>query len=273
MMKLAINPATTQQGRFEEDVRAYAKAGFEAMELWLGKVDAYLEENHSLEDAAALMDDNGLEAAGACFCGVQCSGDEAEEESLEQLKRQLATCQALGADTMVVIPGVDDDTITEESFEKVAEGLGRSGEIAQSYGVSLAIEFIQGSPLIGSVLTATKVARQSGRENVGVLLDTFHFYVGISKIHDIYQMRPEELLIVHLNDCRDVHRELANDSMRVFPGEGVFPLKQILGAIADIGYEGYLSLELFNEEVWEMNVEEAARLSHEKAEKFMRSLP
>jgi len=60
--------------------------------------------------------------------------------------------------------------------------------------------------------------------------------------------------------------------MRVFPGEGVFPLRGILGAIAAVGYGGYLSLELFNRQLWEMDVAEAARISFQKASAFLESL-
>jgi len=271
-MKLAINPATTMPAEFEQDVPAYAAAGFRAMEIWLGKVAAYLQKGNRIEDARRLMLDHGLAAAGACFSSLQFSGDENERKSLDALKGQLEICEALGAETLVVIPGVPDSPITDDSYARVADGLGRCGETAEPYGVSLAIEFIKGASLIGSVRTATAVARSTGRRNVGVLFDTFHFYAGISKLADILDMRGNELKLVHLNDCKDVHREMAADNMRVFPGDGVFPLRDILGTIAEIGYEGYVSLELFCQDVWDMDVGAAARLSFEKASAFMASL-
>jgi len=271
-MKLAINPATTMPGSFEQDVTAYGAAGFEAMEIWLGKVDAYLEKGNSLEDASKLMADNGLAPAGACFSGLQFSGDADEQKSLDAFKGRLEMCQALGASVLVVIPGVPGAPTPEEAYERVAEGMARAGEIAEPCGVALAIEFIKGSALIGCPRTAADVARRSGRDNVGVLFDTFHFYAGVSKLADIPYMKKEELLLVHLNDCRDVPREMMTDQMRVFPGEGVFPLKDILGALAALGYEGYASLELFNQQVWDMGVAEAAKLSFEKANAFMQGL-
>jgi len=271
-MKLAINPATTMPAPFEEDVVAYSAAGFQAMEIWLGKVDKYLEKGRTLQDAARLMGDNGLAPAGACFSWLSFTGDQKEKESLAGFRRHLEMCQAMGARTLVVIPSVSDSPVTEASFDKVVEGLGRCGETAQPYGVSLAIEFIKGFPLIGSVRTATLVARRTRRKNVGVLLDTFHFSAGISKVGEILDMKKGELLLVHLNDCRDVYLETAADNMRVFPGEGILPLKDILKAIAKIGYDGYLSLELFCKDVWDMPVQEAARLSYKKASAFLKGL-
>jgi 2-keto-myo-inositol isomerase len=59
--------------------------------------------------------------------------------------------------------------------------------------------------------------------------------------------------------------EPAGDDMRVMPGEGILPLEQILSTAEEIGYEGYVSLELFSKEIWEMDVFEAAQLGYEKS--------
>jgi len=162
---------------YDQDIAAYSAAGFEAMEIWLAKVDAYLEKGNSLEDARRLMADSGLEPAGACFVSLTFSGDRQEEESLQTLRRRLEMCQALGARTLVVIPGVPGTPVTEQMYERAAEGLARCAEMAEPYDVSLAIEFIKGAPLIGSVRTAAAVARKSARPNVGVLFDTLTRFI------------------------------------------------------------------------------------------------
>ncbi len=257
---------------FEEDVAAYAEAGFQAMEIWLAKVDAYLEKGNTVQDAGRLMSENGLAAAGACFSRLTFAGAEEQQKNMDALRGRLEMCQAMGAETLVVIPGVLGSPPTPQTYDTVAEGLAECGEVAEPYGVSLAIEFIKGADLIGSVRTAMDVARRTGRNNVGVLLDTFHFHIGISKVADILEMKKDELKLVHFNDCRDVYRETAADNMRVFPGDGVFPLKEILGAISRIGYQGYLSLEVFDQQVWDMDVKEAARLSFEKTSAFLAGL-
>jgi len=271
MMKLAINPATTMPAAFEEDVVAYSAAGFRAMEIWLGKVDAYVQKGHALKDARKLMSDNGLAPAGACFSGLSFSGDENEKKSLDGLRSRAEMCQALGAKTLVVIPSVPTQQVTVETFDKLAAGMARAGEIAEPFGVSLAIEFIKGFPQVGCPRTAADVARKSKRKNVGVLFDTFHFYAGVSKLADIPYMKKSELLLVHLNDCKDVPREMMQDNMRVFPGDGVFPLKDILGGLNVLGYTGYLSLELFCKDVWDMPVKEAAKLSYQKTSAFLKT--
>jgi len=129
-MKLAINPATTMPAAFEEDVVAYSEAGFRAMEIWLGKVDRYLEKGHTVRDAKRLMADCGLAAAGACFCGLTFSGDENERKSLEELGSRLEMCEALGAKALVVIPTVPGSPVTPLMSDAVVEGLARCGDMA-----------------------------------------------------------------------------------------------------------------------------------------------
>ena len=62
-MKACINQVTTLRTPFEEDIPAYAQAGWPAVELWLTKLETYLE-GHSLAEARAVLDDHGLTAAG-----------------------------------------------------------------------------------------------------------------------------------------------------------------------------------------------------------------
>lgn len=267
-MQLAINEATTMNASFREDIEAYAAAGFEAVELWLDKVAAYAEEN-SLEEARSLLGDNGIEAVGACFhAGLMLTEGQDRTDALEGLKRKLEICQALGAPSMIVCPDGPQEDLAARHYDAAAEGLAEAADLASEYDVSLGIEFIQGHPFVGTAVTAAEMADKTGRDNVGVLFDTFHFYVGASKVINIQQIA-DRVLFVHLNDCHKMPVELAQDSDRTFPGEGMFPLLRILDELKTGGYDGYISLELFDQDVWEMEAQEAADLCYEKCRSFM----
>ncbi|MBS3763233.1 MAG: sugar phosphate isomerase/epimerase [Planctomycetes bacterium] len=271
-MKLSINPATTMPASFEEDVIAYAEAGFDAMEIWLSKIDDYMKDGKDLKDASQLMNDNNMAAAGACFSALTFSADESEKESFDQFKTRLQMCQALGAETLVVIPTVPGSPVTPDKYDTLVEGMARCCDIAEPYGVSLAIEFIKGGGLIGSVATAADIANRTQRDNIGVLFDTFHFYMGISKVSDIRNLSGDDILLIHLNDCPDVYREIAEDGMRILPGEGAIPLQEILGAVRDTGYNGFVSLEIFNQDIWDLDVKHAAKISYDKASSFFENI-
>jgi sugar phosphate isomerase/epimerase len=270
-VQIAINEATTMNASFREDIAAYAAAGFEAVELWLDKVAKYAEKN-SLEDARRLLTDNGVEAVGACFhAGIMLTDGQDRSGALDALKRKLEICQALGAPTLIVCPDGPGEELKAAHYDAAAEGLAEAADIALGYDVSLGIEFIQGHPFVGTAVTAAEMADKTGRDNVGVLFDTFHFYVGASKVVNIQQVA-DRVSFVHLNDCRKMPVELAQDSDRTFPGEGMFPLPRILGELQAGGYDGYISLELFDQDVWDMSAQQAADLCYEKCRTFTGAL-
>ncbi|RLE92622.1 MAG: isomerase, partial [Thermoprotei archaeon] len=72
----------------------------------------------------------------------------------------------------------------------------------------------------------------------------------------------DKLFFVHINDCEDLPRDKLADKHRLFCGEGVIPLVDVLKIFREKGYEGYLSVEIFREEYWKMNVLEIAKKAY-----------
>jgi sugar phosphate isomerase/epimerase len=59
-------------------------------------------------------------------------------------------------------------------------------------------------------------------------------------------------------------RDLANDSIRVYPGDGVAPLGDLLRILKETGFQGFLSVELFNRQYWQQDAALVARTALEK---------
>jgi hypothetical protein len=59
------------------------------------------------------------------------------------------------------------------------------------------------------------------------------------------------------------------DEHRVFPGDGILPLADILRDLLAIGYAGCISLELYNPEYWKRDLEGVAREGREKTLKVI----
>jgi 4-hydroxyphenylpyruvate dioxygenase len=81
------------------------------------------------------------------------------------------------------------------------------------------------------------------------MLDFFHFWSGLSKLGDLDLLEPGERAHAHFQDVLDVPRELIDNDARLVPGDGIAPVVQILRALADKGYAGDLSVELFRAEI------------------------
>ena len=255
MTRFCINPATTMTTDFVTDLRAYALAGFKATELWLAKVDRYVESGHSWAEVGTLLRDHGLAAPAACAQGnllIPAADD--RQTFLDALARRLEALAIVGCPILIVpsepLPQPLPRPVAS-LYEQAVANFAEACDLARPYGVSLALEFIKGPRLVGTPLTAQDIVIRSGRDNAGVLFDTFHFYAGYGKQEDLLHLDRRHLLFVHVNDAPgDVPREALTDKDRVLPGVGSFPLTAVLRRLQDLSYDGYYSLELFNDDLW-----------------------
>ncbi|HEX2514631.1 MAG TPA: sugar phosphate isomerase/epimerase family protein [Chloroflexota bacterium] len=258
-MRWAINQITLAGGsrrapeRLADDLRAVRAGGWTAIELWLAHWDGYID-GHGLGAARRLLDDAGLAVAGGCggsgFFFVRGAG---RGEAFAQLERRLEQCRALGAPHLVVAPGFTEPAEPSlAAFELAAENLNAAGALAAGYGVRLGIECLAGARLVRSQSAAIALARRAGDPAVGVILDTYHLYAGVSKTEDLEALRatPDLLTFVHVSDVAgDKLQELWTVPDRELPlpeGRGGVPNARLLDAVRRIGYDGDLSLELFS---------------------------
>src|SRR5260370_34743049 len=101
-MKPCISEATTLSSTFEQDVHGYADAGCPAMEVWLTKLETYLE-THSAADTRKLVQDRAMTLTGASYQGgLLLSQGEERKAHFDHFKRRLDLCQAFGIPTLLV---------------------------------------------------------------------------------------------------------------------------------------------------------------------------
>ncbi len=262
-MRPCINQATTMTTDMATDLHAYAEAGFESVEVWLGKLETLLEQGGSLDRVQNLMHQVGIRAVAACAQGncLLSEGDQ-RRAALKELERRLLFTRALGADVLVVY-SESPDCLEEGVWQSIPQRLAEVADLAADHGVTIALEFIKGSRLIGSLATAERMVRAAARPNLGIAFDTFHFYAGVSKMADLERLEVRNLALVHVNDVADSPREGWTDADRILPGAGVLPLAEMLGLIHGKGYEGHASLELFSRDLWAADPFAVARDAHE----------
>ena len=253
-MHYAINEATTMTSSFEDDVVAYSRAGWMAVELWLAKVETYLR-SHSLHEARTLLDDHGIVAAGACAHFIEVD-DEESQSKRDRLSRIVELCEALGAETLTAVVRTPEP-VTGETYRRALEEIARTCEMLPD-NIRLGLEFLANHKLLGSLSSAVFAVKQLGTPKLGITLDLFHLYAGVSKTEDIDLIPPGKLFLVHVDDVRDLPRELWTDADRVLPGQGILPLARLHQTIRAQGYAGFYSLELFNRELWSQDPTEVA---------------
>ena len=259
-MLLAINGATTMKATLPEDIAAANAAGFKALEIWARKMDAYLEAN-AVEELKALFDGAGLLPASINSIEFITFRPPEEYQAIKARCRELCRlAQALGCDKIVVVPsptpeGVGWSEIKAESVRVLRQ----LSQVTAPYSVHLAFEFLGFSWCsVRTLDQCWEIVQETDRANVGLVIDTCHFYAGGSELHTIEAVDPAKVLIFHINDVEERPLDTIEDAHRLLPGEGVIPLDDILSRLNGIGFDGLCSIELFRPEYWERDPAELA---------------
>ncbi len=250
-MKPAISQVCSLPFPFEKDVEDYGAGHCGAIDVWLTKLETYLE-SHSPDDVRALLEANGMTLPVASFQGgILASQAEPRKEAWDLFARRLDLCRQLEIQTLVISADVSGP-LQETVIERVHRSLELAAQQAESQNVRLALEFQAGSTYINNLQTAAAVVGELGHPALGICLDLFHFYVGPSKLTDLSYLTPRMLFHVQLSDLADVPREFATDSHRILPGDGDIPLEPILDHLRRIEYDGPISIELMNPQLWQV---------------------
>lgn len=248
-MKPAIAQVCSLESAFERDVEDYAAGACTAIELWLGKLEGYLE-SHTPADVRELLSRHGVVAPVASFQGgLLTTQGERRREHWDHFSRRLDLLRAIGVETLVVAADIVGP-LGQEDIDRVTVSLAEAAARAAPSGVRLAVEFQARASFMNNLQTAAAVIADLGSPHVGLCLDAFHYYVGPSKPEDLAYLSPATLFHVQLCDLPGVARELASDGDRVLPGDGDIPLDQIVHALAASNYDGYVSVELMNPQIW-----------------------
>jgi 2-keto-myo-inositol isomerase len=265
-MKLALNGATTMRADLATDLQAAKAAGFDYLEIWATKLRNFLKQK-STSELRDLFTESGLRPLSInsiehiTFRDAQAY--DAIKRECEELSR-IAT--AIGCPCIVVVPGQLPKTGAPRA-EVIAESkkvLNELCEIASNHGVSLAFEFLgQTKCSVQTLDLAAEIVHQVGRKDLGLVIDSFHFYAGGSTFKMIDALDARSIQIFHINDDEDLPREQLEDRHRLLPGLGILPLRELLEAFRRIGYDKVASVEIFRPEYWDRDPFQLAREAHE----------
>lgn len=247
----AISQVCSLNSPFEADVADYAAGQCRAVEVWLTKLETYLA-NHTLADVRKLLSENDVSlpvAAGQG--GLLTSQGEARRAAWELFARRLDLCVELKIGTLVVACDIAGP-LTQQDLDRARHSLTQAAVEGGRRGVRIALEFQARAAFGNNLQTAAALVAEAASPHLGLCLDVFHYHVGPSKVEDLGYLTAANLFHVQLCDLADVPREFAADSDRILPGEGEILLSPIIDRLRDIGYQGHVSLELLNPQIWQV---------------------
>lgn len=245
----------------ETDIRSAGTAGFDLVELRSNKLYDYLE-THTVGDLNALLDQVGVGVLSInTLEHITWRSEEEYAAIKEECARLSEISSAIGCPYVLAVPGAlrEGPKSEQETIEESARVLNELADIAETYGVKIGFEFLgEAGNSVQTLDLGSKIVDLVGRESVGNVIDTYHFYAGGSSFEAIDRLDPEKLFILHINDAEDLPREQLNDSKRLYPGLGILPIKDIKQHLDGIGYDGPVSVEIFRPEYWDQDPYEVA---------------
>ena len=268
-MTLCMHQGTSRAAGYRKSLEGWAKAGIKNVELSDTMLDDFLKTD-TLEAAGRVFKDLGLNAVSsqAVLPDVWIPGP-ARAASLETWKKRCDQFSSLGL-PRIYCPSVTNRKVTKDDFRATPDCIREAGEIAKQHNITGMIEFARTSTHLATLTSSLKVIREAAHPNVKPMMDFFHFWSGLSKFEDLDMFQQGELFHAHFQDVADVPKELYDNSSRLIPGDGVSPLVKILRKLAEKGYSGSLSVELFLPELQNGDPYETARQIKEKSEAVMR---
>ena len=248
-MTPAVSQVCTLHAPFETDIVDFAAGGCVAIELWLGKLEGYLED-HSADEVRRLLVENEVSAPAASYQGgLLISQGPSRREHWDHFKQRLSLCRELGVPTLVIAADIVGP-LDQQLLDRVQVSLREAAEQAAEHDVRLALEFQAPSTFCNNLQTAVALVEDVGSASLGICLDAFHLFTGPSKTEDLGYLTAANLFHVQLCDLSGPPRELATDADRILPGDGELPLSSIVERLNAIEYRGAVAVEVMNPNLW-----------------------
>lgn len=274
-MECCYNLQTCAQGSdLERDVKLCAQAGFSLIEIDFAKARAYLRE-HTLADLTALLAQYNMRCAtiNAIFSINFCSAEQ-WDEVCRQFSFACELGQATGADRVIVLSSERADLpagVTPEAvFDDTLAALHRLADLGKQTGMKIAFEPV-GTMGIGDIQTAWRLVQQADRPEIGLVVDDFNLYLwDVGADFDVIrQIDPEKIFMAHINDAARIPFALLDQDHRCMPGDGRIPVQHYIDCLRGCGYDGPVSIEVLNPEIWAKGPERVIPEAYEKIRAFV----
>lgn len=228
----------------ELSVLAMHEAGFTSTEIWPRD---YYFSNEGPEALFRLLQQTGMKVS----CYQNLRNYEGMPESQRPVKRKIAEqlfsqMQLLDVETLVLCSNIAPDSSGDEG--RIISDLRELGDIAETYGRRVAWEPICWGRWVKDYRKAWEIVHKVDHDAIGLVLDNFHISTLGLPLDGIASIDRSKIFIVEIADFPQGNFDLIELSRgyRLFPGEGNAPVAEFMRQIRKTGYDGILSLEVFN---------------------------
>ena len=233
-------------GELPDKLAAIAQAGFDGVEIF---ENDFLAFDGSPADVGRMVRDHGLEISlFQPFRDFEGMPPSHRQRTFDRAERKFDVMQELGTDLLLVCSNVS--TLALGGIDRAADDFRELGERAARRGLRVGYEALAWGKHINDHRDAWEIVRRADHPNIGLVLDSFHSLSRRIDINSIRSIPKEKIFIVQLADAPRIDMDLLYWSrhFRNMPGEGDLPIVEYTSAIVDTGYDGFFSLEIFNDQ-------------------------
>jgi 4-hydroxyphenylpyruvate dioxygenase len=232
-------------GTLPEKLEAIAAAGFDGVEIFENDL-LYFEG--SPRDARRICDDLGLQIMlFQPFRDFEGGRRDKLQHNLDRAERKFDLMQELGTDRILVCSSVAPDLIRDDAV--IVDDLSLLAERAAKRNIKVGYEALAWGKHVYSYQHAWRLVDQVNHPNLGIILDSFHTLSIKDDLSLLKDIPGDRIVFLQLADAPLLTMDVMEWSrhFRCFPGQGEFDLAGFLAPILASGYDGPLSLEIFND--------------------------
>lgn len=265
---VCLDTATIRPASLEEKVQIAAEAGFDAIEPWDGELEEYEKQGGNLKELGKRIKDLGLFVPSVIGLWNALPPTQGQwKESLKDTRRRMRMAADIGSEHIQTIPNTvgenyDPKWVADRYRDIIEMGI-------NDYNIKPAIVFVKFFPLkrLGQ---AAAVALDANHPEARVIPDTFHMYISEGGFEGLKLLQGDAIAIFQFADApASPAPGQMEDKHRVFPGDGILPLPEVLKDLKSTGYKGCISLELYNPEYWKRDLQEVANTGLRKTLEVM----
>lgn len=254
---ICLDTATIRPASLKEKVKIAAKAGYDAIEPWDRELAEYEKEGGNLKDLGKEIKELGLFVPSVIgMWNALPPTNQAFEESLKDTRNRMRMAAEIQSQHIQTIPNTVGENYDQKYVSKKFHELIEIG--INEYGINPALVFVKFFPL-KTLGQATGVALDANHPKAMIIPDTFHMHISEGGFEGLKFLNGDLIAIFQFADApASPATATLGDKHRVYPGDGILPLTEILKTLKTTGYKGCISLELYNPEYWKQDLQEVA---------------
>jgi 4-hydroxyphenylpyruvate dioxygenase len=243
-------------GALDEKLKTIAAAGFDAVEIFENDFTCF---DSSARDVARMCGDLGLRiCALQPFRDFEGLPEPQRSHAFRRAERKFDLMGELGTDLLLVCSSVSPHA--QGGIDRAAADLQELGERAGARGLRVGFEALAWGRYVNDYRDAWEIVRRANHPAIGIILDSFHTLAPGFPTSPIAAIPADKIFLVQLADAPQLDLDVLSWSrhFRCFPGQGNLPVREFMQAVDATGYNGPLSLEIFNDQFRAQSTREVA---------------